>query len=464
MDKPEDILYLKQFVKQHPNNKMGWYLLGKHYLEAGKEGKANFCFIKAGDIYEAFEQETHPLAERELEELKEWGIRERKKRLTRKIILAAIPLLLAALILPLGDYSQKKAHEPASTASSPDSPQLGVVIVPQQIGKPIGYAMDTIIGAGGGAPDLSIAVRLLEKDGWVEWNSRMRPLLAAERDKNGDDELDVSLLDRETCVCSPGDSTSVKDAFEEWKSVQEIHWTLASGIHQFQRQYGKWPSSVDELIKPYPQNILSGETDDLKASFRVVLAKLKLQDSVNKLEIEKDKSTGFSQMSAEPGTILSGIGTNGLFQADWSRPLEIVVDVSTYQLAVVQGDMVIRSYEVGLGGDRTPEGSFYISEKVRNPNGTDQGVFGSRGMTLSNTLYAIHGTDDPDSIGKDESLGCIRMRKADVEELYDMVPLGTTVKIKNGTFPSKLKPSAERFRLEPREDETNPAKVYQWLT
>jgi hypothetical protein len=85
-------------------------------------------------------------------------------------------------------------------------------------------------------------------------------------------------------------------------------------------------------------------------------------------------------------------------------------------------------------------------------------------MTLSKTLYAIHGTDEPDSIGKDNSLGCVRMKRTDLEELFDLVPLGTTVRIKNGTIPVKSQAPKERFKLEPRQDETNPAKVYEWLT
>ncbi|WP_162254981.1 L,D-transpeptidase [Paenibacillus sp. Soil522] len=56
-----------------------------------------------------------------------------------------------------------------------------------------------------------------------------------------------------------------------------------------------------------------------------------------------------------------------------------------------------------------------------------------------------------------------RMGKEDVEELFDLVPLGKIVKIKNGTLPSKVQRPAERFKLEPRQNETNPAKVYKWL-
>ncbi|KIL36953.1 hypothetical protein SD71_04370 [Cohnella kolymensis] len=99
----------------------------------------------------------------------------------------------------------------------------------------------------------------------------------------------------------------------------------------------------------------------------------------------------------------------------------MIVDKSNHRLAVVSGNVLLRNYKVGLGGDRTPEGSFVISEKVRNPNGRSDGVFGSRGLALSDSRYAIHGTDEPDSIGTDESLGCIRMLQEDLEELYDLI-------------------------------------------
>ena len=41
--------------------------------------------------------------------------------------------------------------------------------------------------------------------------------------------------------------------------------------------------------------------------------------------------------------------------------------------------------------------------------------------------YALHGTDQPESIGKSVSHGCIRLRNEDIETLYQMVPLGTVV-------------------------------------
>jgi L,D-transpeptidase catalytic domain len=52
---------------------------------------------------------------------------------------------------------------------------------------------------------------------------------------------------------------------------------------------------------------------------------------------------------------------------------------------------------------------------------------GARALYLGNTDYRIHGTNNPRSIGQHVSSGCIRMRDADVTDLYDRVGIGTKV-------------------------------------
>ena len=64
MDQRDDMSYLKRYVQSHPDNRMAWYLLGKQYILEDKEGKANYCFLQAGSIYEAYERKKHPLAKR----------------------------------------------------------------------------------------------------------------------------------------------------------------------------------------------------------------------------------------------------------------------------------------------------------------------------------------------------------------------------------------------------------------
>ena len=52
---------------------------------------------------------------------------------------------------------------------------------------------------------------------------------------------------------------------------------------------------------------------------------------------------------------------------------------------------------------------------------------GAAAMTLSGGEYAIHGTNQPGSIGGYVSYGCIRMHNADIMDLYARVSVGTTV-------------------------------------
>ncbi len=105
----------------------------------------------------------------------------------------------------------------------------------------------------------------------------------------------------------------------------------------------------------------------------------------------------------------------------------IVVDLSEHTLTLYQGQQVVKRYPVGIGkmAARTPRGTFLIVNKAPNPGGP----YGAFWMGLSRKHYGIHGTNDPSSIGKSVSHGCIRMNNRDVLELSRLVPLKTTVTI-----------------------------------
>jgi hypothetical protein len=64
------------------------------------------------------------------------------------------------------------------------------------------------------------------------------------------------------------------------------------------------------------------------------------------------------------------------------------------------------------------------------PFGTNQrkfkGVLGTRRLNIGDG-YALHGTNKPETVGQSVSHGCVRLRNEDIEQLYDMVPLGTPV-------------------------------------
>jgi lipoprotein-anchoring transpeptidase ErfK/SrfK len=61
------------------------------------------------------------------------------------------------------------------------------------------------------------------------------------------------------------------------------------------------------------------------------------------------------------------------------------------------------------------------------PGGSPKNPMGSHAMTLAGTQYAIHGTNQPGSIGTSASYGCIRMYNDDIADLYERVNIGTAV-------------------------------------
>jgi len=125
----------------------------------------------------------------------------------------------------------------------------------------------------------------------------------------------------------------------------------------------------------------------------------------------------------------------------------ILVSVPGRKLVLLEGDRVLRIYDVAVGkpSTPTPQGKFAIINRVPNPTyyassgtvapGTNNPL-GSRWMGLSAKGYGIHGTNVPSSIGKAASHGCVRMRKQDLEELFEMVTVGTTVELQGE--PSEL--------------------------
>ncbi|CAM5767754.1 hypothetical protein LMIY3S_02269 [Labrys miyagiensis] len=71
-----------------------------------------------------------------------------------------------------------------------------------------------------------------------------------------------------------------------------------------------------------------------------------------------------------------------------------------------------------------------IARRPELPDHMDGGLnnpLGARALYLGDTLYRIHGTNEPKSIGKAVSSGCIRMANPDVMDLYNRVGVGTTV-------------------------------------
>ena len=125
----------------------------------------------------------------------------------------------------------------------------------------------------------------------------------------------------------------------------------------------------------------------------------------------------------------------------------IVVDKSQNLLFLKKKGEVIKTYSVSTGKDNsTPTGTFHIDRnKLTNPTWYKTGaiippdspdnILGSRWMGLGGVDdggveiegYGIHGTTKPNELGKQITLGCVRMKNEDVEVLFDIVPVGAEV-------------------------------------
>ncbi|WP_433943684.1 L,D-transpeptidase [Paenibacillus sp. SN-8-1] len=469
--------YLKKYVQMHPGNKMAWYLLGKEYERGGQAGKANYCFNKAGQIYEAFESSKVPAEvwkEYEARLMEASAQKEKRSKRRRKLLLALMFLLL--MIIPTmddpwihtdaasSDYdpSVEELYTLPEVSMDEATPVLRKKASLAFTARPLGdasrraAAVGELLGSTKPKARLTAVLGMEQKGRWLLWKRNMPVMFTVERDAASGRSA-VQAFDAKSCDCKPPDAGPLRKKARQWTKEQEAYAVVSSAIRHFTQKNGHLPVGISELAKPYPNNWIAGTSPELEQAFKQALQHAKQQIDAEKSFIPPSAASGSNANSSQSKAAAAGQ------EPFFVQPLAILVDKSSHQLALVSGNVVVRSYTIGLGGDRTPEGTYVITEKVINPNGRDNGEFGSRGMQLSDTNYAIHGTNEPDSVGKDESKGCIRMSKEDVEELFDLAPAGTKVTIGKGTVPDLGGSSDERFVIPDRQNQTNPRKTYHWL-
>lgn len=109
------------------------------------------------------------------------------------------------------------------------------------------------------------------------------------------------------------------------------------------------------------------------------------------------------------------------------NPYTITINTAARILTLYKTGKAFRTYPIAVGkpSTPTPKGNFKIINKAFNPGGP----FGARWLGLNKPGYGIHGTNNPNSIGKAISNGCIRTYNNNIIELYNTVPIGTPVKI-----------------------------------
>ena len=137
------------------------------------------------------------------------------------------------------------------------------------------------------------------------------------------------------------------------------------------------------------------------------------------------------------------------------KPGTVVINTNERFLYLVQGDGKALRYGVGVGRDGfTWSGTERISHMSQWPDwhppkemierqpylprfmaGGEGNPLGARALYLGNTVYRIHGTNQPSTIGHTVSSGCIRLTNQDIEDLYGRVNVGTRVVVLPGAPP-----------------------------
>lgn len=129
-----------------------------------------------------------------------------------------------------------------------------------------------------------------------------------------------------------------------------------------------------------------------------------------------------------------------------SYALAIEIRLSQRQLVLYRGTTLLRTYPVAVGreGWQTPIGTFEVLDKVENPawmnpftnrvtpGGSVENPLGRHWLgfwTDGTNWVGMHGTPNPESVGRAASHGCIRLHNSDIRELFTLVSVGTPVRV-----------------------------------
>jgi lipoprotein-anchoring transpeptidase ErfK/SrfK len=136
-----------------------------------------------------------------------------------------------------------------------------------------------------------------------------------------------------------------------------------------------------------------------------------------------------------------------VFYRTHEQPGTLVVDTSERMLYLVMRDNLAMRYGIGVGRDGFRwKGQLKVTRKAEWPDwippaemidrqpylprfmaGGPGNPMGARALYLGGTVYRIHGTNQPHTIGEAVSSGCFRLVNHDVIDLYERVPVGTRV-------------------------------------
>jgi lipoprotein-anchoring transpeptidase ErfK/SrfK len=230
------------------------------------------------------------------------------------------------------------------------------------------------------------------------------------------------LLQEATVYETQGDKLKAKDAYAKIVSDYPDY----EKIEDIQQKLGELNIAIILSPAQTPQT---------------VFYEIKPGDSLGKLSKKYNTTT---QLIKIANGLKSDVIRTGEKLRIWTAPFNVLVNKSQNVLFLKSGEEVLKIYHVSTGKDNiTPVGTFKIASKIEKPvwfkaggvpipSESPENELGSRWMGFdTDPHYGIHGTLHPETIGRQVTAGCVRLKNQDVEELFDILPVGTQVVIQN---------------------------------
>lgn len=227
---------------------------------------------------------------------------------------------------------------------------------------------------------------------------------------------------------------------------------LLAEAQELQRA-GKWPEarakglevldqSSDAATRTETENLLTEIGMEMLMTPRPMAEKqdytVQAGDSLDKIARKHGTTVELIQKSnALRGPLIRQGDRLRVFSGAWS----IRVNKTRNDLVLYLNGKFFKRYRVGTGEySKTPVGEFKIVDRIAQPTwwhpdgrtipfGDPENLLGTHWLALDIKGYGIHGTWEPDTIGRQASMGCVRLVNTDIEELYTLAPIGTPVAI-----------------------------------
>lgn len=205
-----------------------------------------------------------------------------------------------------------------------------------------------------------------------------------------------------------------------------------------------WNTTTDDVVKNEAESILNVVGIELVMTPQPMPEKIEYVvqpgDSLEKIAKKFGTTIELVRISNNiKGSMIRAGDRLRIFQGKFS----VGVSKSKNDLVLSMNDQFFKRYRVGTGQyNKTPVGDFLINDRIAQPTwwrpdgkaipfGDKENLLGTHWLSINAKGYGLHGTWEPETIGYQLSAGCVRMHNDDIEQLYNLLTLGTPVSIRD---------------------------------